>query len=61
MCCCDTSKPIIIVDVAVMDHQMAIIMVHVGKNMINNILLDKGSRVNAITNGLKWKLGLLPP
>jgi hypothetical protein len=36
MCCCDTSKPIIIVDVAVMDHQMAIIMVHVGKNMIDN-------------------------
>ncbi len=61
MCCCDTSKPIVIIDVVIMDHQMVVIMVHVGKNMIDDILLDRRSWVNAITDGLRQKLGLLPP
>jgi hypothetical protein len=39
---------------------MVVILVHVGKNMVD-ILLDGGSGVNAIINGLKWKLRLLPP
>jgi Ethanolamine utilization protein EutJ (predicted chaperonin) len=37
---------------------MAIIMVHVGKNMVNDIFLVGGSRANAITDGLGRKLGL---
>jgi hypothetical protein len=61
MCCCDTSKPIVIIDVAIMDHQMVVIMVHIGKNMIDDILLDRGSWANAITDELRWNLGLLPP
>jgi hypothetical protein len=40
---------------------MVVIMVHVRKNMVDVVLLDGGSRVNVITNGLRWKLGLLPP
>jgi hypothetical protein len=39
---------------------MVIIMVHVGKNMVDDVLLDGNSKVNVITIGLKWKLGLLP-
>jgi hypothetical protein len=61
MCCCDTSKPIFIIDVAIMDHQMVVIMVHIGKNMIDDILLDRGSWANAITDELRWNLGLSPP
>jgi hypothetical protein len=53
MCCCDTSKPIVIIDVVIMDHQMVVIMVHVGKNMIDDILLDRRSWVNAIIDGLR--------
>jgi len=33
---------------------------HVGKNMVD-VLLDEGSRVNAIMNGLKQRLRLPPP
>jgi hypothetical protein len=40
---------------------MAIIKIHVGKNMVDDILLDGSSRVNAIIDGLRRKLGLLLP
>jgi hypothetical protein len=40
---------------------MAVIVVHVGKNMVIDILLDGGLGVNAITDGLRWKLRLPPP
>jgi hypothetical protein len=40
---------------------MVVIMVHVRKNMVDVVLLDGRSRVNVITNGLRWKLRLLPP
>jgi hypothetical protein len=55
------SKPIIIVGTTIVDHQMAVIVVHVGKNMVDNILLDGGSGINAIIDGLRWKLRLSPP
>jgi hypothetical protein len=55
------SKPIIIVDTTIVDHQMAIIVVHVGKNMVDNILLDGRLGINAIIDGLRWKLRLSPP
>jgi hypothetical protein len=35
-------------------------MVHVGKKMVDDVVLDGISKVNVITIGLKWKLGLLP-
>jgi hypothetical protein len=40
---------------------MEIIVVNVGKNMVDDILLEGRSGVNAITNGLRWKLRLAPP
>jgi hypothetical protein len=40
------------------DNQMAIIQVQVGKNILENILLDGGANVNIITKNLKTKLGL---
>jgi hypothetical protein len=40
---------------------MAVIVVHVGKNMVDDVLLDGGSRVNAIIDGLRQKLRLPPP
>ncbi len=42
-------------------HQMAIIEIHVGKNMVDDILLDGSLGINAIIDGLRGKLGLLPP
>jgi len=41
-----------VVSVAI-DHQMAMIRIQVGKNCIEDILLDGGSRVNIITGKLK--------
>jgi hypothetical protein len=35
-------------------------MVHVGKNMVDDIFLDGNSKANVIMIGLKWKLVLLP-
>jgi hypothetical protein len=39
---------------------MVIIEVHIGKNVVDDVLLDGGSRVNAIIHGLKCKLKLPP-
>jgi hypothetical protein len=41
------------------DPDMAIILVHVGKNIVKDVLLDGGSSVNTITKDLKKKLRLL--
>jgi len=38
---------------------MAIISVHVEKNLVEDVLLDGGSIVNIITKDLQKKLGLL--
>jgi hypothetical protein len=40
---------------------MAIIQVHVGKNIIDDVLFDGGSRFNIIVVNLKIKLGLPKP
>jgi hypothetical protein len=40
---------------------MAIIQVQVGKNIIEDVLLDGGASVNIIIENLKTKLGLPKP
>jgi hypothetical protein len=40
---------------------MAIIQIHIGKNTIEDMLLDKGSKVNIITKQLRLRLGLPKP
>jgi hypothetical protein len=37
---------------------MAIIQVQVGKNIVEDVLIDGGTSVNIIINNLKTKLGL---
>jgi hypothetical protein len=39
--------------VVVVDHQMVVMIVHVRKNMVDNVLLDGGLGVNVITYGLR--------
>jgi hypothetical protein len=56
-----TTKAIIIITIVVVDHQMVVILVHVKKNMVDDVLLDGRLGLNAITNGLKQKLRLPPP
>jgi hypothetical protein len=43
------------------DNQMAIIQIQVGKNIVEDVLLDRGASVNIIIENLKTKLGLLKP
>jgi hypothetical protein len=40
---------------------MAIIQVQVGKNIVEDVLIDGGTSVNIIINNLKTKLGLPKP
>jgi hypothetical protein len=40
------------------DHQMIMIQVHVGKNFIDDVLIDGGSRINIILENLIIQLGL---
>jgi hypothetical protein len=40
---------------------MAIIQIQVGKNIIENVLIDGGASVNIITKNLITKLGLPKP
>jgi hypothetical protein len=40
------------------DNHMAVIQVHIGKNTIQNVLLDGGSGVNIITKQLRLRLRL---
>jgi hypothetical protein len=40
------------------DNQMAFIQVQVGKNNVEDVLLDGGASVNIITENLRTKLGL---
>jgi hypothetical protein len=58
------SKPTLIkltVVLVAIDHQMAIIHVQVGKNFIEDVLLDGGSKINIIMEKLRVRLGLLKP
>jgi hypothetical protein len=43
------------------DNQMVVIQVQVGKNTIEDVLLDGGANVNIIIKNLKTKLGLPKP
>jgi hypothetical protein len=56
-----TSKAIITIARVVVDHQMVVIVVHVKKNMVDDVLLDGRLGVNIITYGLKQKLKFPPP
>jgi hypothetical protein len=51
------------VDIAVIevDNYMVIIQVQVGKNIVEDVLLDGGASVNIIKKNLKSKLGLPKP
>jgi hypothetical protein len=51
-----TSKPILlkpVVATIVVNHQMATIQVQIGKNFIEDVLLDGGYRVSIITEKLR--------
>jgi len=43
------------------NNQMTVIHIQVGKNNIEDVLLDGGTNVNIITENLKTKLGLPKP
>jgi hypothetical protein len=43
------------------DPHMTVIPIHVGKNLVEDVLLDGGSSVNIITEDLKENLGLPIP
>ncbi len=47
--------------VIVIDNQMAIIQVQIKKNIIEDVLLAKGTNVSIITKNLRKKLGLPKP
>jgi len=40
---------------------MVVILIHVGKNLVKDVLLDGGSKVNIIIEDLQKKLGLPRP
>ncbi len=43
------------------DNQMVVIQIQVGRNIVENVLLDGGPSINIITKNLKTKLGLPKP
>ncbi len=43
------------------DNQMVVIQIQVGRNIVENVLLDGGASINIITKNLKTKLGLPKP
>ncbi len=47
--------------VITINNHMAIIQVQIGKNTIEDVLLDGGSRINIITKQLRLRLGLPKP
>ncbi len=51
------------VDIATIevDNQMAFIQVQVGKNIVKDVMLNGGARVNIIIKNLSTKLGLPKP
>jgi hypothetical protein len=48
-----TILPKLVVASIAIDHQMVIIYIQVGKNFIEDVLLDGGSRINIITEKLR--------
>ncbi len=53
------SIPKVGIVVVVINNHMVVIQIQIGKNIIKNVLLDGGSRVNIIIEQLRLKLGLL--
>ncbi len=47
--------------IIVIDHQMVVIQVQVGKNFIDDVLINGGSRLNIIIENVRVQLGLLKP
>ncbi len=43
------------------NNQMVVIQVQMGKNIVEDVLIDGGASVNIITENLKTKLGLPKP
>jgi hypothetical protein len=43
------------------DNHMTIIQIHIGKNTIDDVLLDGGSRINIIIEQLRLRLGFPKP
>jgi hypothetical protein len=43
------------------DNWMVVIQVQIGKNIVEDVLLNGGASVNIITENLKTKLGLSKP
>ncbi len=41
-----------------MDPHMIVIPIYVGKNLVDNVLLDEGLKANMITHSLRKSLGL---
>jgi hypothetical protein len=56
-----TILPKLVVASIAIDHQMVIIYIQVGKNFIEDVLLDGGSRINIITEKLRVQLSLSKP
>ncbi len=49
------------ITIVAIDNHMVVIQVHIGKNTIEDVLLDGGFGINIITKQLKLRLGLLKP
>jgi hypothetical protein len=56
----ETHSKVNIVTIEVTNH-MAIVQIQVGKNVVEDVLLDGGASVNIIIENLKTKLGLPKP
>jgi len=50
-----------IIALVVINPHMVVILIHVGKNLVEDVLLDGGSEVNIIIEDLQKKLNLLTP
>ncbi len=53
--------PNIIITIVVINNHMVIIKIHIGRNTIDDVLLDGGSRVNIIVKQLRARLRLPKP
>jgi hypothetical protein len=49
------------ITIVVIDNHMVVIQVQIGRNTIDNVLLDGGYRVNIIAKQSKARLGLPKP
>jgi hypothetical protein len=54
-------SPILVMAAVAINLHMTVIQVHVGQNLVDNVLLDEGSSANIIIKDLKKYLGLPSP